>query len=96
MLTTSRKIEIATAVMEDPRLGHRPLFGFEGICSCSIDHCSDIERPVFMSELWDYRMVYSNSWANRDRYWFPIYLPEARTERIEFLKKYIQHLKEQL
>lgn len=100
-MTTERKIEIATAVMNNPLLG-------------KIVMCRDCTyRPYGLCSLMEHRFNNKNRWnifkkelkefANsigivtyRKHWWFNIDSEEkARTERIEFLEKYIEHLKQQ-
>lgn len=99
MLTTSRKIEIATAVMKDKRLGdeNRMYYNFVpyGICEVLRYYTIEEDYSNFKEDL--------RKFANKiniatplGEYWFSMKKNKARTERIEFLTKYIQHLKEQL
>ena len=98
-MTTERKIEIATAVMNDPRLGKKQevyiRFIPTGICQLLFIACAnDTEHNRMYHQL----KKYANSIgvnARDGKFWFgPDNEVQARTERVEFLKKYIEHLKE--
>jgi hypothetical protein len=85
MLTTARKIEIATAVMQDNRLGL--LF----ICEILKELINEkLHRQQLIGEMYEF-LDHSPS---INELWFTADFPEARTERIEFLQKYIHHLKD--
>jgi hypothetical protein len=94
MLTTSRKIEIAQAVMEDTSLGHWSSLHFQGMCD-SIDDIVNTEDEFYRFKD-DIRFYFlSLGLKNHDSFhWFITSGSQARTVRIEFLKKYIQHLKD--
>jgi hypothetical protein len=86
MLTTSRKIEISQAVMEYEDLN------LIGICrafiALKLDEQSFSEIKACMYDFAKSIGVF------KEGYWWPRL--SENTERIEFLEKYIQHLKEQL
>lgn len=93
-MTTERKIEIARAVMNNKRLGS------VSICSLllRITNFDNIDDMISMRE--DMYKLYLSfgGESNIDSHWFPLITTtraKARTERINFLKKYIEHLKQQ-
>jgi hypothetical protein len=88
-MTTERKIEIATAVLNDPRLGVN-----QPICWVLPFHTNAVERKLIKKLLYEYYKELGGD-ALFSEYWFTVFMPEARTERIEFLQKYIEHLKAQ-
>lgn len=99
MLTTERKIEIATAVMNDRLLGEENTMFYDfapyGICEILLDYAIGHEYFVVKRDL----SVFANKInipTPLGEYWFSLEEQIARTERIEFLQKYIDHLKTQL
>jgi hypothetical protein len=96
MLTTARKIEIATSVMQDPRLGTFENTTFYGICDLVYILMGKKEDQDFGNCMRGLFVYGQGIGVNMGLYWFPLNGPQARTERIEFLQKYIQHLKEKL
>lgn len=101
MLTTSRKIEIAQAVMDDPRLGKNLCYDNKMFIPDSI---CNILNGILLNEreahyfnldmLYFFREIGGN--PQNGCYWFDHSCEEkSRTERIEFLQKYINHLKQQ-
>ena len=99
-MTTERKIEIATTVMNDPRLGKKQevyiRFIPTGICNILFYSCDDEHEEDNM--YYEFKSFACSLGVNAQdgTYWFDKYNEvQARTERVEFLKKYIEHLKEQ-
>lgn len=89
MLTTQRKIEIAQAVMDHPDLG------ICGICYLAgLTNFKGKEIYWFKDSLYIFYRSIGGQLSN-GVHCFELGTIKARTERIEFLKKYIEHLKQQ-
>lgn len=100
-MTTERKIEIATAVMSHPRIGlniyHKTLnFVPNSICNILtgiVDSNSEFEK---MYRDLKHFLISIGGDPVCGCYWFDHSCEQkARAERIEFLEKYIEHLKQQ-
>lgn len=94
MLTTQRKIEIATAVMDHPLLGTRTGHNlYAGICYIlgKVDYKHQQDLILDMAKFnWQI-----GGYSNTSSYWYTTNGENHKTERIEFLQKYINHLKQQ-
>lgn len=89
-MTTERKIEIASKV-----LGQSNWFQYHSICLLignivsTIDELQEIKNSMYAY----YRSIGGQKLI--DDYWFSVKMPQTITERINFLEKYIEHLKAQ-
>jgi|SRR6478609_8264293 len=103
MLTTQRKIEIAEAMIRNVNTGAILYRGkwqtssVYGICVTSKWYSKNNHQHELLKK--DFRLFAETLGilTFRKRFWFNSECPiKARTERIEFLKKYIEYLKKKL
>lgn len=87
-MTTERKIEIAEGVlMQTSQLE------YQGMCTLMCNVVDSIDEALQAKRyMYDYYKIIGGK-EEMGWYWFTNIMPKGKNERIEFLEKYIEHLK---
>lgn len=93
-MTTERKIEIVECVMKNNRLGNEAKHGVVGIYDILSELCNIDDYLLMSGDIAKFSFD-SGELAKKDSYHHSKKFPKSQQVRINFLSKYIEHLKAQ-